>query len=97
MSDPFDVRKSARPFDQSHTLVAVIELSQASWLVGGMVPGLERSPLKKLSPDQEALLRLLERWRDEAIKAGHAIAATFAAADGSPALGASISALAELA
>ncbi len=73
MTDLFDVRKSARPFDQDHTLVAVIELSQASWLVGGMVPGLTRSPLKKLKPEKELLFRLLERWRDEAIKAGHAI------------------------
>ena len=32
MSDPFDVRQSARPFDQTHTLVAVIERSQARWL-----------------------------------------------------------------
>ncbi len=46
MTDRFDVRKSDRPFDQDHTLVAVIELSQASWLVGGIVPGLN-SPLTK--------------------------------------------------
>ena len=73
MSDPFDVRKSDRPFDQARTLVAVIELSQASWLVGGMVPGLKRSPLKKLAPKKEKLLELLERWRDEALGAGHEI------------------------
>jgi len=73
MTDPFDVRKSTRPFDQNHTLVAVIELSQASWLIGGMVPGLKRSPLKKLEPKKEKLLELLERWRDEALKAGQAI------------------------
>ncbi len=58
MSDPFDVRKSARPFDQDHTLVAAIELGQASWLVGGIVPGLKRSPLKKLKPEKELLFRL---------------------------------------
>ncbi len=69
MTDPFDVRKSARPFDQDHTLVAVIELSQASWLVGGIVPGLARSPLKKLKPEKEQLLKLLVRWRDEATRA----------------------------
>ncbi len=73
MTDPFDVRKSDRPFDQDHTLVAVIELSQLSWLVGAMVPGLKRSPLKKLKPDKEELIRLLQRWRDEAIKAGPVI------------------------
>ena len=73
MTDPFDVRKSARPFDQDHTLVAVIELSQASWLVGGIVPGLKRSPLKKLKPEKEQLFKLLIGWRDEATKAGHDI------------------------
>ena len=73
MTDSFDVRKSDRPFDQNHTLVAVIELSQTSWLVGGIVPGLKRSPLKKLKPDREALFGLLVRWRDEAVKAGQEI------------------------
>jgi transposase len=37
------------------------------------VPGFERHPLKKLVPDAEALLRLLQRWRDEATKAGRTI------------------------
>ncbi len=73
MSEAFDVRRSGKPFDQSRSLVAVIELSQASWLVGGIVPGLQRRPLKKLSPDKEKLLALLLRWRDEALKAGHQI------------------------
>ncbi len=73
MTQPFDVRKSDRPFDQNRTLVAVIELSQTSWLVGGIVPGLKRSPLKKLKPEKEQLLKLLVRWRDEAVKAGHEI------------------------
>ena len=47
-----------------------------SWLVGGIVPGLERSPAKKLSTKEEredALFGLLLRWRDEAVKSGHAI------------------------
>ena len=37
-----------------------------SWLVAGIVPGIERHPLKKLEVNEEALLRLLGRWRDEA-------------------------------
>ncbi len=49
-------------------------MSQSSWLVAGIVPGAERHPLKKLAPDEEALLRLLERWRDKATKAGGTIA-----------------------
>jgi single stranded DNA-binding protein len=49
------------------TLIAVIEMSQSSWLVAGIVPGIERQPLKKLDVDKDALLKLLHRWRDEAV------------------------------
>jgi len=31
--------------------------------VSGVVPGVERQPLKKLEPDATALLQLIERWR----------------------------------
>jgi transposase len=55
------------------TLIAVIEMSQSSWLVAGIVPGVERQPLKKLAVDENALLKLLHRWREEAEKAGHRI------------------------
>ena len=73
MSQPNDLSRSLVPLQQDSTLVAVIEMSQSSWLVAGIVPGLGRHPLKKLEPDQEALLRLLRRWRDEATKAGKTI------------------------
>ena len=68
-----DLSRSLVAFDQDSTLVAVIEMSSASWLVGGLVPGLSREPRKKLSPDPQALLRLLHQWCAEAAKAGHAI------------------------
>jgi hypothetical protein len=42
-------------------------MSQSSWLVAGMLPGIERQPRKKLEPSPERLLALLHRWRDEAI------------------------------
>jgi transposase len=54
-------------------LIAVIELSLSSWLVAGIVPGVERQPLKKLDVDENALLKLLNRWREEAEKVGHRI------------------------
>ena len=41
--------------------------------VGGLVPGVNRQPLKKQKPDPDSLLALLARWRDEAIKAGRTI------------------------
>jgi len=64
-----DLSRSLVALDQNRTLIAVIELSQASWLVGGIVPGVDRHPEKKLPPDQDALLRLLHRWSSEAAKA----------------------------
>jgi transposase len=69
-----DLSRSLVALDQHRTLIAVVELSLATWLVGGIVPGIERDPLKKLVPDEEGLLKLLHRWRDEAVKAGHKIA-----------------------
>ena len=65
-----DLSKSLTPFVQDNTLIAVIELSLSSWLVAGVVPGIARQPLKKLEPDEVELLRLLQRWRDEAMKSG---------------------------
>jgi transposase len=68
-----DLSRSLVAFDQNTTLVAVVELSLSSWLVGGLVPGLARQPLKKQEADPNALLALLYRWRDEAAKAGSKI------------------------
>src|ERR671933_287457 len=68
-----DLSRSLVPFRQDGTLVAVVELSRSSWLVAGIVPGIGRHPLKKLEPDEDALLRLLQRWRDEAAGAGRTV------------------------
>jgi transposase len=45
-------------------------MSLASWLVAGMIPGVNREPRKKIGPNPEVLLQLLYRRWDEAIKAG---------------------------
>jgi transposase len=68
-----DLSRCLVTLEQDNTLIAVIELSQASWLVAGIVPAIERQPVKKIEADEVALLRLLERWRDEATKAGRRI------------------------
>ena len=65
--------RSRTPLAQNSTLIAVIEMSQSSWLVAGIVPGLDRHPLKKMAVDHEALLVLLHRWRNEAMRAGCSI------------------------
>jgi transposase len=68
-----DLSRSLVAFDQNSTLVAAIEMGSEGWLVGAFVPGLKRDPKKKLSPDKQALLKLLHRWCAEAAEAGHAI------------------------
>jgi len=68
-----DLSRSLTAFEPDGTLIAVIEMSLSSWLIGGILPGVERQPLKKLAVDESALLKLLHRWREEAEKAGHRI------------------------
>ena len=68
-----DFSRCLDPLDMDATVIAVIEMSQSSWLVAGIVPGVERQPLKKLAIDEHALLNLLNRWRAEAEKQGHRI------------------------
>src|SRR5258705_5924448 len=73
MPQPNDLSRSLVALDQNSTIIAVIELSQSSWLVAGMLPGIERQPRKKLEPSPERLLGLLHRWRYEAVRAGRTI------------------------
>jgi transposase len=68
-----DLSRCLTPLEPDGTLIALIEMSQSSWLVAGIVPGIERQPLKKLKVDESTLLNLLHRWREEAEKAGHRI------------------------
>src|SRR5271168_4014317 len=65
--------RSLVALDQNSTIIAVIEMSQSSWLVGGVLPGIERQPCKKQEPSPEQLLALLHRWRDEAVRAGRTV------------------------
>src|SRR5436309_10924807 len=73
MPQPNDLSRSLVALDQDSTIIAVVEMSQSSWLIAGMLPGIERQPRKKLEPSAESLLSLLHRWRDEAVTAGCAI------------------------
>src|SRR6202048_4028475 len=69
-AQPNDWSRSLVALDQNSTIIVVVELSQSSWLVGGVVPGIERQPCKKLEPSPERLLAVLHHWRDEAVRAG---------------------------
>jgi hypothetical protein len=73
MTQVDDLSRSLIAFEQNSTMVVVLEMSQSSWLAAGVVPGIERRPLKKLDPDPTALLRLVEVWRDHAMKVGRMI------------------------
>jgi transposase len=68
-----ELSRSLVALEQDSTLIAVVEMSASSWLVGALIPGVRREPLKKLPADGEALLRQMRRWREEAEKAGRAI------------------------
>src|SRR5919106_3041752 len=73
MSESFDPSRSLTALEQDSTVIAVIEMSQSKWLVAAVIPGVAPQPLKKLDADEEALLELLHRWRNEANGAGRAI------------------------
>jgi len=73
MPQHHDLSRSLLTLDQASTLIAVIEMSQSSWLVAAIVPGIARHPLKKINPDETMLLGLLRRWQDEAAQAGRTI------------------------
>jgi transposase len=68
-----DFSRCLDALDMDTTLIAVIEMSQSSWLVAGIIPGIERQPLKKLALDEHGLLKLLNRWRAEAETQGRRI------------------------
>ena len=52
MSDTTALSRSRVALDEDNTLIAVVEMSQSSWLVAGLLPGVERDPLKELSVDE---------------------------------------------
>ena len=49
-----DLSRSLAVLEPDVTLIAVIEMSLSSWLVAGIVPGVERQPLKKLAVDADS-------------------------------------------
>lgn len=73
MAEVNDSGRCVTRCEPERTLIAVVEMSQSSWLVAAILPGLKRQPLKKLEVDEAGLLRQLERWRDEATRAGHTV------------------------
>jgi transposase len=79
MSKPNDLSKPLVALDHDSTLVCVIEMSGTSWLVAATVPGVDRRPLQKLPVNPARLLEQVERWRQEAARAGRTITRTVVA------------------
>jgi transposase len=73
MPQPNDLSRSLTALDQDSTLIAVIEMSQASGLVGAIVPGIERHPLRSLHRTPKSCCGWCSGWRDEATKAGRSV------------------------
>jgi transposase len=75
MTEFFDAHRPATAFDHDSTLVVAMELSGKSWQLGAVVPGVSRRPKRGLKAgDTDELLRVLERWKAEAAKAGRTVA-----------------------
>jgi transposase len=79
MAKPYDFSKPLVTLDHESTLVCVIEMSGRSWLVAAMVPGVDRRPLQKLPVSPARLLEQMERWQNEAARAGRPILRTVVA------------------
>ena len=73
MAQSEDMSNPPTALAQNDTLICVVEMGLKSWLVAGLVPGIERQPLKKLEADESALHRLVLRWKAEAEKAARPI------------------------
>ena len=58
MTQPFDASRSLTSLEQDSTMIAVIEMSQAKWVVAAVVPGVERQPFKRLDAATWATMRV---------------------------------------
>ena len=57
MPQPNDLSRSLLALDQNNTIIALVELSQSSWLVAGMLPALSVSRARSWSRTQNGCLR----------------------------------------
>jgi transposase len=63
MPRPDDLSRSLVALDQNSMIIAVVELIQSSWLVGGVVPGIELVPMRSLTPAAGTTSRQLPQGR----------------------------------
>jgi transposase len=58
MPQPNDLSRSLVALDQDSTIIAVVEMSQSSWLVAGMLPGIESRAPGPLPDSASAVLHI---------------------------------------
>jgi transposase len=69
-----DPNKPSIAFDHASTVVAALELSGKTWLMGAVIPGISRRVRwKGPARDLGGVLATIERWKLEATKAGRTI------------------------
>jgi hypothetical protein len=73
LGSELDAIRPPTALEQDNTIIAVVEMSEWKWLVAALVPGIERQLVKKVDANDETLLKLLHRWRQEAGQAGRNI------------------------
>ena len=75
MTEFFDAHRPATAFDHDSTLVVAMELSGKSWQLGAVIPGVSRRP--KIGCEgafMNEVMRVVDRWKAEAVRAGKTIA-----------------------
>ena len=77
MTEQSAAAPSATAFVHDSTLVVALELSGKSWEIGAVLPGVARRPRRQLTPrDMTGLLKQIERWKAEALRAGRTVQRT---------------------
>ncbi len=75
MTEFFDAHRPATAFDHDSTLVVAMELSGKSWQLGAVIPGVSRRPKTGVKArDMNEVMRVVDRWKAEAVRAGKPIA-----------------------
>jgi transposase len=62
MPQPNDLSRSLVALDQDSTIIAVVEMSQSSWLVGGILPILAARPIASLCWRGESRANQSLKW-----------------------------------
>ena len=83
MTEFFDAHRPATAFDHDSTLVVAMELSGKSWQLGAVIPGVSRRPKTGVKArDMNEVMRVVDRWKAEAVRAGKTIARIVVAYEG---------------